>query len=252
LDDLLNDPTTSKVVGERYGTFVAQWCAGFSDSRNASAQHWYSLKSKRGFAGFKHAVWPAFFAGPFWFAYRKLYVAAVVVVIASLCIELFPDPKFQMIMYFSLSGACAFHASGAYLIHVRDTVAHAKRLGSDWELADYVKQKGGTSWAAVGVLAGVLLIVGAIATIAENNGAAGNFGSVFNGSKCNQNDILARMSEMNATIADRLVAFGPSPYVIQQQGRFVAGSGRVQAALMRGDTATACQFVRDLEQQLAR
>lgn len=77
-------------------------------------------------------------------------------------------------------------------------------------------------------------------------GAHSNSGS---GSQCSSDEVLARMSDANAAIMDRIAQDGPSLNLLQAQNAFTAAFSRVQAAMMRGDMNTACKISLDVERQ---
>jgi hypothetical protein len=130
------------LVGKKYHSYKKKW---ESFDHNKFLRAW---------------SWPAFLLGPFWAAYRKMYIYAVLWTMASLCLSVVLELRnpadaalwLSTIIQMAIGG---FYGAKLYQIHARKTVEAALTNASDYiELA----KKGGTNLSA-----GILLAITTIA-----------------------------------------------------------------------------------------
>lgn len=155
LDDLLADPVTEKVIGKQASVYCAKWRRCFDYLDTSDELRWYTLPFSSGglarrftWTNLKSLIWPAIF-GPYWFAYRKLYVPAVVISIISLLSARLPARWIIPVVCTTLV-LLLHYAPAIYLCHVRDVVRRQKNSSSqDKEPSDLSQQP--TSWIALGI-----------------------------------------------------------------------------------------------------
>ena len=85
--------------------------------------------------------WPAFFAGPWWMVYRKLYGWAAGYVLLNLLLA----PEGVGIITWVISG---LFANYIYMQHIENLTAEAKRLYGE-QRTQFIRKKGGVNVAAV-------------------------------------------------------------------------------------------------------
>lgn len=149
-DAIMPPPAADPVavfVGKEYPYYQAKWAAL---AARRSGNSWN---------------WAAFLFGPFWLAYRKMYVFAwafaAVVALDGLCQILFQyNDRFTGPLYWGINAAFAWQGNALYKRHVDQRVGTILASQSPAGATEELARQGGTSAGSVLVFVAVFLVLG--------------------------------------------------------------------------------------------
>jgi cell division septation protein DedD len=139
---------------------------------------WRSQDSRKSVIGWH---FPAFFLGPFWLGYRKLFAWAGAYLAAYLVLGSFSvagsikhDESLTTLSglgLWAMNIFLALRASNLYRLHCQQRVAEINRPGNDRQsVIDQLMLGGRVSWwAALGALALYFVVIGTVAAVVSNN-----------------------------------------------------------------------------------
>jgi hypothetical protein len=166
LESFLADPDTKQLLGKKFDVFATKWRNCFSYLETPEDLRWYTQPfSSRGLLGnfswqnVKSLIWPALL-GPYWFAYRKLYLATFIALAALLAVQSAVPTRYLIGITVAIAVTCLLYGPAILLTRSRKTVLEAKRIADPDARNALIKRRGGRSILAVALMVAAYMAVG--------------------------------------------------------------------------------------------